>query len=365
MNFTPINMDAETFEKLANVAQEQSVGKRELSNDKNFPVYASPVNEKHLVYVPNFVVNEGTELEDVRKDRSFAHQVIDGKAFHSIRCTNGIRIEGSVDFDGNCPICEGTAPCWDRLHFEYEAQCRMKGLSPENQEDEEVKNVYRTCKDKMVIRSAEEFWTFPIVLVDTVTTPDGQISPKTNAEGNLTGTTYWYRIRKTTYEKRWKKALSSMMPSVKHPAGKWFLLDYTYDAKGGEHNKRDSANNLQITNVQVVGAYEYLKNYESMFDEQSAEFTPQKSMQTIYANMWVSKDELNKTVDRVLSETRSMVSLYQQQANGVTVAGSANQSSAEAMLGNFGGTEVPQVALGATPQPATTGAVPPSMGMVQ
>ena len=378
LNLEPIKLSEEQFNQLASASQTQVVGRQPKTTDPNFPLFDIPVNDKVMIYVPNFVVQNADGSVDIQKDRFPAHTVRDGKSYKTVRCTNGLNFP-EYGLDGSCPLCSGAGTCWELFNFEYEAQAKLKGIDTSNTDSVDVKTLRSALKSKFAIKGAEIWYTFPIVVIDTVANQNGSLAPQLT-DGKVTGTTYWYSVRENTYNKRWKKILGDMMPAKDHPAGMWFLFNYTYDAKGGQHDKMGSANALTITNIQPVGDLAYLKEYEALFDEQSKEFTPVKAMQTIYNNMLSDVASLQKLNDAVLVQTNDKLRLYQNSAMSSPMLGGATQpqigdSSVDAQLQNFGATPVaqtmgtqpaqptqPAVDLGSAPQ-VPLGQVPPSMGV--
>lgn len=384
LNLEPIALNEEQFSQLVEASQQQSVGRQSKSNDPNFPVFDIPVNEKVMIYVPNFTTQTKDGGVDIVKDRFVAHTVRDGKNFKTVRCTNGLNMP-DVGLDGSCPLCAGAGTCWDLFNFEFPAQAALKHIDTTDTDSDDVKTLRQQLKSKFAIRGGEVWYTFPIVVIDTVTQQNGQIVPNVQDQ-KINGTTYWYSIRETTYNKRWKKVLGSMMPAKDHPAGMWFTLDYTYDSKDGQHDKMGSANALVVTNFQPAGDFAYLTEYEAYFDDISKEFTPVKAMQTVYANMISSVESLQKMADTVLQQTNDQLKLYQSTSysspmiGGTAPAPAQIGNSADALLQNFGATQVqgtagtapaPAQDLGAVPQQPNLGSapqvalgqVPPSMGV--
>lgn len=269
----------------------------------NFPVFDIPVNAKVLVYVPKHTVMDEEGNEDLRMDKPLIHMVMDGKRFKKMRCVRGL--SEAAGYSGTCPICEGEGEPWDLANEEIKDQCRARGLDPNASDDEAVKTIKRDCYSKRVIKQADRYYTFPIVVIETdpnnfkrVIMDEETGMPKHKA--------MWYTISASSYEKKWKKALEGMEDEPNHPGGECFILNYTYESKSGEYNKRDSARELQVVPKKISGMSEFY----AQCDKETEEWDAVKAFSTVYDNMYYAEEDLEKEVARLLTPTREKLALY-------------------------------------------------------
>lgn len=306
MRMKPKTFKPEELEAVRVEAATQSIGNvvQKSSDPEHFPVFEIPVNAKVLIYVPNHtVVDQNTMLEDLRMDRPLLHSVSEGKRFYRIRCIHGL--SEASGYSGNCPLCEGESEPWDLANAQIKEQCKIRGLNPTDADDEAVKSVKREQYSKRVIKAPERYYTFPIVVIETdpndikkIIFEDDGATPKHKI--------YWYTISQSAYEKKWLKALEGMEDEPNHPGGESFILNYTYESKSGEYNKRDSARELQVIPKKLKGFSEFAK----MYDAETEEWTPEKAFTTVIENAFYEEADLEEEVNRLLAGTREKLAIF-------------------------------------------------------
>lgn len=272
------------------------------TDPENYPVFEVPVNSKVLIYVPNHteVNEEGTE--ELRMDRPLIHTIIDGKRFRKLRCVRGLSDE--TGYSGNCPICDGESEPWDLANEQIKEQCRVRGLDVNDSENETVKNIKREYYSKRVVKAPDMYYTFPIVVLETDPADFKKIL--TDDSGVPKYKIYWYTISRSAYEKKWLKTLEGMEDEPNHPGGEFFILNYTYESKSGDYNKRDSARELQVVPKKLKGAEEF----KATWDKETEGWDVIKAIETIYDNMYFEEEDLKAEVDKVLLSTREKLAIY-------------------------------------------------------
>lgn len=311
----PKTFTAEQLEaiKVEAVNQTKSVATPKSTDPVNFPVFEIPVNAKVLVYVPNHVLTDAEGNEVLRMDKPYIHPVLNGKRHGKIRCVRGL--SEAAGYSGECPLCNGEAEPWDLANEIIKEQCKMRGLDVNNADDEAVKNVKRENYSKRVIKSSDQFYTFPIVVIETDPNDIKKIIMDEN--GNPSHKTYWYTISRTAYEKKWAKTLEGMEDDPTHPGGHTFILNYTYESKSGEYNKRDSARELQVVAKRLKG----FESYAEQYDAETEGWDVAKAIETIYDNMFYDEADIQAEVDKILAPTREKLAIYESAANSPQVAG--------------------------------------------
>ena len=315
---TPIKLSDEARQVVSGQLNQQIVQRSapKSLDPKNFPVFEIPVNKKVLIYVPNHVV-DGPEGEELLMDKPLIHPVREGKRFLSYRCTQGIILndeEGNPIYDGSCPFCDGTDVPWDLANISIKNKCAQAGLDPEDKENTQVKAIRTAEFSARALKEPNRYFTFPIVVIATVN-DDGKTMVK-DEKGKPTCTPMWYTISENQYIKAWKTCFEGMEDEPTHPGGRFFTLNYTYDTKGKEANKRDSAQNLSVIARNLKGG-DKLKEF---LDKSTVDWTPAKAQETVVNNLLYPLSDMQKVADSILENPREMISLL----TAAAASGSAN-----------------------------------------
>lgn len=350
--------------KLSQAAQEaitsasaQQTGKsvRIKSYDPDYPVFDVPVNQKVLVYIPNHTVMGPDGSVVMRMDKFAAHPVIDGRSYGDVRCTSGVVVE-ELGLDGTCPLCDGVNECWELYNHQYADIAKSKGIDPKSAEAQEgLKSDRIDLIQKMHIKQADVWYTFPIVVIDCEE-KDGvkTVVPRKDAQGQIKGTPMWYSIRERTYLEKWIAGFDSLETddgsTPTSPAGMWAILNFTYTPKSGNHDKMGSAKALKVT-FKAMAGYEQWAQY---FDNLTEEWTPSKAQEVVVLDVVRDMDEMRQVADSLLKPVRDKLAMYNLGNGAVSAPAIGAAPSAEAALAGFGG---------ATPvaPPATAGALPPDL----
>lgn len=333
------------------------------SYDADFPVFDTPVNQKILVYIPNHTVQSPDGTIDLRMDKFAAHPVIDGRTYGNVRCSQGV-VAPDIGLDGSCPLCDSMQEAWTLYNYEYQDIAKSKGIDPKSPEAQDLLKQDRIdLVNSMVIKQAEVWYTFPIVVIDCEE-KDGQLTttPKKDAEGRIKGTPMWYSIREKTYKDKWLAGFDALdsdgdseVPNS--PAGLWAILNFTYPSSSGKHDKMGSAKALKVT-FKPMNGYGEWANY---FDQLTTEWTPAKAQEVVVLDVVRDMDEMKEARDTLIQPVRDKIARFEL---GMAYAGNPAQSTgdsgvanANAVLESFGGS--PQE--GQPPQSLT--AEMPSVGV--
>lgn len=269
----------------------------------NYPVFEIPVNAKVLVYVPNHTVIDADGVETLRMDKPLIHTVVNGKRYQKVRCIRGL--SEATGYSGECPLCDGEDEPWSLANEQIKEQCKVRGLDINDSENESVKTVKREYYSKRVIKSPEQIYTFPIVVIETDPNDIKKIISDEN--GNPKYKAQWYSISKSAYEKKWAKTLEGMEDEPNHPGGHCFILNYTYESKSGDYNKRDSARELQVVAKSI-------KNFDSLkeqYDKETEGWDVAKAIETIFDNMYYEEEAIALETDKILASTREKLAIYE------------------------------------------------------
>lgn len=325
--------------------------------DPDFPLFEVPVNKKVLIYIPNHTVTYEDGSIGIRMDKYAAHNVRSGKAFTTVRCSGNV-VSETLGLDGSCPLCDATQYCWELYNKQYAEIARTKGIAIDSAEAQEVlKEDRKNLISDMVIRQPDIYYTFPIVVIDC---EENSTKVKLTSDGKLQGTPMFYTIREQTYADKWLKAFDALEDSGEendaNPAGRWAILNFTYTPKSGQHNKRDSARNLQVTFVRK----DDYSNWAEYFDKLTEEWTPEKAQDVLVANAIRDMDEMKATAEELIKPTKDKLAIYALSAGEVTQGVGANKSADNA-LADFGAKPVEPT--GSMPANVSVGEMPANVGV--
>lgn len=333
---------SEEAKKQILTASSQQTGKVQAikSWDNDYPAFDVPINQKVLVYIPNHVVMEPDGSMDLLQDKFAAHAVIDGRTFNNVRCSQGVFNE-ELGLDGTCPLCDGMNEVWDLYHKEYAELAKSRGIDVNSPDAEATLKAERTeLLKNMAIKTAEQWYTFPIVVIECEVDANGNLTtkPKLDANKHIHGTPMFYQIRKRTYDDKWKAGFDSIDTdggdAPTSPAGMWAVLNFTYTPKSGNCDKMGSARALKV-GFKTMSGYE---QWAKAFDEMTEDWTPFKAIDVLVLNALRSMDEMREVADTVLKPVRDKLAMLALGSSGVATA--PTNKSADEALSNFGAEEV-------------------------
>ena len=304
---TPVRLSAETQAQVAGQTIERSAPKS--YDPKNFPVFDYKAGEKYLIYVPNLNVQDADGTVRLMMDTPLIHNVIEGKRFRSYRCINGI-VADEYGYDGTCPLCDGVSDPWAYARKRIEAKCSAQGLDPDDVDNKDVKAIRSAEFSDRVLKEAVRYYTFPIAVIETVTNEQNKMTFVKDESGNVKVKLYWYNISETQYIAKWQPTLESMEDEPSSPGGYFFILNFSYDTKGKEPNKRDAARYMSV-NYKSMAKYNFAESLKKAIDDLAASWTPEKAQETVIANAFYSFDDLSEVAAAVLADTRNKLALYQ------------------------------------------------------
>jgi len=277
-----------------------------LSRDpENYPVFKTPVNKKVLIYVPNHIVQDKEGKDILRMDTPFIHIVQNKNRFEYYRCISGLHSEAH-GYDGTCPLCDGASDPWTLANLVIQDKCKARGLNPEDTDNDDVKAIKSAAYSARVLGDAERYYTFPIVVFDTVN-DDAKTFVTDEATGNISYKIMWYSISERGWEKKWAKALENMEDEPTHPGGLFLTLDYTYTPKRGEPNARDSARELQVYSKKIKNS----EKLREVLDKQTESWTPEVARDMVIRNNLYAYADLEAVTEECLENTRNLIALYE------------------------------------------------------
>jgi hypothetical protein len=324
-------IDSSMLQGLVEGSQNQEVQKgTPRTTDPKFPVFATPVNSDILVYIPRTNVIS-TENGDIMQTLpALIHEGKNGKMFTSLRCISGLNgnpVFDQLGYDGTCPCCEATQDVWELYRIKLGIEAQRIGVDPQNDPQDVLKPMREKILQEMDLKGAEEFVTFPIVIIPT----KGKFQPADDALENLQ--VVYVHWRKKRYVESILGALDSMMINPGHPAGLFWLWKFSYDTGGKQATAMMSAKNAKYTVIQDQAALTIFEPIKAVAENKSAEFTMIKAAEVIVANQFMFKEDIEIEVNKIMTKTRQMLEMSKvsgaalpagQQPVGALPTGAAN-----------------------------------------
>lgn len=301
-------VDASLLAGLVQGAEGQEIVKgARKSTDPNFPVFTTPVNENILVYIPRTNVVAGENGEMMKLLETHIHDFKRGKGYGQLRCINGLvnPVFNTLGYDGVCPACEGMKEVWDLYNIKLAEEAKRLGVDPQNDPTNLLQGAKTRIAQEMDLSNAVEYVTFPIVIIPT----SGKMQPTEDALQNLK--VVFVQWKKKRYNESIVSALEALMDNPGHPAGMFWMWNFSYDTQGKQANARDSAKNAKYIPITESKALAKLNNFIEACENASAEFTLVKAAEVVVSNQFMYKEDLQAEVDKVLAKTRQMLDLAQ------------------------------------------------------
>lgn len=301
----PKKFTEEQLKTLQKAVSEQVIGSAAAKSldPENYPVFDIPVNQKVLIYVPNHVVMDENGIEELRMDKPYIHSIRESATrFSKVRCIRNLQALG---YSGDCPFCDAIDDGWALANEVIKEKCNAQGLDPEDKTNTAVKNIRSEAFNARTVTAPDQYYTFPIVVIET--NPNNLKEIVRDDEGKVKYKAMWYTISKAAYQKKWVKALENMEDEPSHPGGHCFVLDYTYEPKSGEPNKRDSARELVVISKKMKGFEDYAKH----FDKITEDWTPAKAIEVVVDNIFADESDMVEEAERIMIPTRDKLALYQ------------------------------------------------------
>jgi hypothetical protein len=319
------------------------------------------------VYIPRVNVITDENGSDMRVLPSLIHDGKNGKQFTSLRCISGLSANPVFDqlgYDGSCPCCEATQDVWELYKVKMDAEAKRLGIDPQNDVADTLKPVREKILQEMDLKGAEEYVTFPIVIIPT----KGKFLPADDALETLQ--VVYVHWRKKRYNDSILQALDQLMTNPGHPAGLFWLWKFSYDLQGKQATAMNSAKNAKYSVIQDQTALANFEQFKLPAEQKAAGFTLLKAAEVVVATQFMYKEDLEVEVNKIMARTRQVLELTKvnsgQPALGVgQPAGALGGSNT---LANFG--VAPEQApaqgnMGTVETPAQTGGNPVTFGTQQ
>lgn len=317
--------DPATLTSMVKLAQGQDTStKVQTTSDPNFKTFQTPVNQRILIYFPRTNVTSDENGETMGKLPVLMHTGKGGGMFHSFRCIRGLagnEITDSLGYDGECPACREMEAVWDLYNHNLDTALAKVGLDKDVADKDTLKPYKEQAREQMDLSMANEYTTFPVVIIPI----DAEKKVTADAWDNLEP------VFCTFSDKRWNEkiqaTLENLMEGPSHPAGTFWMWDFTYDAEGKQHTAKLSANKARYSLVQDAGflaRMEKEKRYE-ILEEAAKDYTLEKAVEVVYSNQFLPIDEVEAKTRKCVARTKKVLEQVKMAPQGALPQGQAPQ----------------------------------------
>jgi len=336
---------------------QEAVGGFSLTDDPNFPTMPTPVNKKVLVYIPTVGLRRdegGVETWDVLT--ALVHRYKQAKNTNTFRCIHGLAGDAfdELGYDGTCPACEAVNEGWELFNAKLDHIAQMKGIDRQNDPGNALKDDRAKANAERPIDGAEEFIAFPVVVIPW--DAKNQVPEPNALEEMKPYFVYW---RKERFDDSLMKQVNSLIPAPTHPAGLFWIWDFTYDTGGKQPNARDSAKNASYSIIQSAQLIQQWEPLRQKAEELAKDFTIYKAAEVLKPVQFMTKEELTREVGKIMSKTRAILARLQAGASAAEVFGGVQAPQANPLLGAGQGQSPAQLGGAA---PAQLGGIPAQLG---
>lgn len=361
-NLKPIQLDEAQAQALQKAVESQDVSRRtpKSMDEENFPVFETIVNDGALVYIPNFSqgTNPKTGRKILRKEHAYIHAVSLETQYLSVRSTQNLRGLEKVGISGEDPLTAAVQKNWDLYNILIEASAKELGVPVQDKENEALKGARRKLIDNFTVKQANEYYAFPIVVIETQII-DGAHQPRKivlDKDKKPKFKVYWFQISERRFSTLFETAEMSMEEGD-YVGGNFWHFNYDTGKPTEELKNAKMASGLAFKPV-MLNFKNITEETKKMFDDAAEAFTPAKARETIIA-MMLQTDEAHQVIaDEAVRPVQDKLETLEL-AKAATQAGASKPAvaqGAEAQLEQFGADTAQIAAPYATNAPATADA---------
>ena len=370
-NTKPVQLNDDQAKLLeAKLQSQEKKVKRPVASDESVQVWKTPINDRALIYIPNFTRTLADGRVELETERAFIYPVRTSAEFLQIRDTTGLTGLSEQDISGNSPLREIEQENWEIYNSKNDAKAKSLGVDPKS---DALKEFRRELINNFSVQPSNEYLYFPIVHIETNKGADGYNSSqiadvKKDKDGKPVLTPYLYRISKSQFDKLFATIVTTL-PAGETLGGHIFQFSYiTGKATADLHNPaRDSG--LAFNPVMINQAI--TPEDQAFFDNVASGLRISHLREVVYELMLlpdavhaeIAKDAHKRIEDelkivRINSVAEETPAIETGNTQGVT-------SAVDGLINNLGGGLTNNLGGGQATQGANQGTVPPNSTPVQ
>lgn len=205
--------------------QEKKVS-RPLAKDENLEMWKTPINDRALIYIPNFTRMDADGNPELATERAFIYAVRTASEYLQLRDTTGLSGLTEAGISGNDPLREVEQENWEIYNAKVDAQAKKLNI---DKKSESLKDFRAEVLNSFSVKPSNEYYYFPIVHLVTSKDAQGyssvQVEDVINKDGKPVMKPYLYRISKAQFDKMFATIVSTL-PKGETLGGRLYQFSY-------------------------------------------------------------------------------------------------------------------------------------------
>ena len=205
--------------------QEKKVS-RPLAKDENLEMWKTPINDRALIYIPNFTRMDADGNPELATERAFIYAVRTASEYLQLRDTTGLSGLTEAGISGNDPLREVEQENWEIYNAKVDAQAKKLNI---DKKSESLKDFRAEVLNNFSVKPSNEYYYFPIVHLVTSKDAQGhssvQLEDVINKDGKPVMKPYLYRISKAQFDKMFATIVSTL-PKGETLGGRLYQFSY-------------------------------------------------------------------------------------------------------------------------------------------
>ena len=184
---------------------------RPVATEDSIKLWKTPINDRALVYIPNFtrVDEAGNTVFDA--ERAFVYPIRTNSEYLQLRDTTGLTGLNDQGISGNSPLREIEQENWEIYNAKLNAQASKLGVDPKS---DSLKDFRSSLLSNFSVKPSNEYLYFPIIHIETSKAQDGnssvQLTDALKKDGQPVLTPYVFRISKRQFDKLFANIASTL-----------------------------------------------------------------------------------------------------------------------------------------------------------
>lgn len=339
----PVQLSAEQSAKVAAQLGGQDLQRTTPKTlDPDFPLWETLVNDKALIYVPNFTRENANGERELLTERAFIHDIRLGNSFMRVRSTQGLNdLPEVLGISGDDPLAQAEQLNWELYNEKADIKAIQLGVADARSDDDSMKAARRALLNAFTVKQAREFITFPIIHIETEKGANGMNDPRKilkGPDGKPVTKVYYYQVSLATFEKQFKVIIDTL-DLDQTLGGQFYVFSYDTGKKTEEldNPKRDSglAFSATLSAMQAIGV-----EGRAALDALAVDFTLEKARETIISLMLLDDEAHEDMAQQAMKPIQEELDTIRFSQGTVVPQQSqvATQQSPEDVLAQFGTT---------------------------
>lgn len=347
-NLKPVQLSAEQTAQVAASLGSQDVSRRTPKVlDPNFPLWETLVNDKALIYVPNFTrTNPETGELELAVERAYIHDVRLGNSFMQVRSTQGLTdLPEVLGISGQDPLAEAEQLNWELYNEKVAVKVAQLGVSDARSDDEAMKAARRSILNEFTTKQAREFVLFPIIHIETEKSQNGMNDPRkiVTKDGKVVTKVYYYQVSMATFEKQFKTIIDTLEVG-QTLGGQFYVFSYDTGKRTEEldNPKRDSGLAFTAT---LSAMSQIPAESRAALDDLAKDFTLEKARETVISFMLLSDEQHADIAQQAMKPVQEQLDTLRFAQGAAAAKGQSGLPAAgqgqtpEDVMASFGATE--------------------------